>query len=336
LRRSTWIGFGIVIGMAALLAIGWRLLPDDSTPQAKGREGDACRATGPVGLVGLDARTGEERWANVVGHDVANVWTAGPDGDVTSGGSGHVFVIGDSGRVRRVDAGSGAVVACTSIRELASEDIGHPAWVDASGALARDRTTRSVEVVEADGRSRWVEDGRVLVAASAGGIATQTNLGYEAGAPDLAIEVLEPATGAVRWAKAVPGLSGIATATHLVVVDQFGGSGEVPDPTGPAATGPGARITAYDLVDGIEAWHVDVEGTPQAAFADAGLVLVPGFDGAPTLTAVDEATGKLRWTQHLSEPGRGGDATEHGGIDGAAVAGDVVAVAVRSAEPYRD
>lgn len=336
MRRDTWIGFAVVIGLAAVLASVWILRPDDSLPEAAGRKGDACTATGPVGLVGLDAASGEERWTNVVGTDVANVWTPGPDGDVTSGESADVFVIGDEGRVRRVAASSGAVEACTSIRKLSATEIGRPIAVDGSGALARDRTTSAVEVVEADGSSRWVQEGRTLVAASEGGIATQTNLGYEPGPPRLAVEVLDPERGEVRWAKEVGGLSAVATATHLVVVDQFGVD---PDsyPASPDDAGRQvARVTAYDLADGAEAWHVDVDGTPEVTFADAGLILVPGGDGGPTLTAVDDTTGAVRWTRPLPEPGRGGDDTELGGIDGAAVAGDVVVVAVRSAPPYRD
>ena len=332
MKRDTVLGIGIIVGVVAVLVVGWQLIGDDSLPEASGREGDACEATGPVGLVGVDADTGAERWTNVVGGDLANLWTPGPDGDVTSGDSDEVFAIGEGQRVRRVDAANGAVAECTSIDGLAPEEVGRPVPVDATGALARDRTTSAVEVVEADGTSRWVRDGRVLVAASAGGVATQTNLEYREGPPRLALEVLDPATGELRWAKDVPGLSGVATSTHLLVVDQFGGTeGDLVGPPNQVA-----RITAYDLVDGDEAWHVDAAGTPEVVYADAGLVLIPGFDAGPVLTVVDDATGEVRWRRTLSAPGRGGDETEPAVVVGGAVAGDVIAVAVQSTSPHRD
>lgn len=319
----------LVIGVVAVRA-------EEPLPPASSRTGDACRASGPVGLVGLDRVTGDERWTNVVGDDVQNVWTSGPDGDVTSGDSEHVDVIAGDGRVRRVAASTGAVDACSHVSKLAEDEVGRPIPVDAAGAFAREQVVGTVEVVEADGTVRWSRDGRSLVASSTGGVATRTDPEYSEGPPTFDLEVLDPVTGDARWHKDVPGLSAVATPTHLVVVDQFPDGSYPPDPMGSGAAGQQARVTAYDLADGDEAWHVDVAGTPQRSFADAGLILVPGFDGGPRLTAIDDATGKVRWTAALPQPGRGGHDTELGDIDGAAVAGDVVAVAVRSQPPYRD
>lgn len=332
MRRNTKRGLALVGGVVVIALVGWRLLPDDTLPEATGQPGDACEATGPVGLVGLDAASGAERWTNVIGTDLANVWTPGPDGDVTSGDSDVVYAIGEEQRIRRIDPETGSVEGCTRLDELSPEEVGRPLAVDATGAFARDRTATAVEVQEADGTSRWVREGRVLVASSTGGVATTTNLEYEAGPPQLALEVLEPATGELRWAKEVPGLSGVATATHLVILDQFGGTdGELVGPGGQVA-----RITAYDLADGDEAWHVDVGGTPDVPYADAGLVLIPGFNGAPTLTAIDDATGEVRWRRTLSQPGRGGIQTEAGVVTKVAVAGDVVVAAVESQPPHHD
>lgn len=333
MERGAWLGIGVLA--VALALVAFLLLRDGSSPEAAGREGDACPASGLAGLVGLDLATGEERWTNVVGDGTENLWSPGPDGDVTSGDSEAVYAVEGSGRVRQIAAATGTVESCRPARALSEDELGHAVPVDASGATARDRAAGAVEVIEADGTSRWVCDGRQLLAASVGGVATQTDPGYQDGPPDLAIEVLEPATGELRWAKEVPGLSAVATPTHLVVVDQFPGSSYPPEPGDMGKQQ--ARITAYDLVDGREAWHADVAGTPQEAIYDAGLIFVPGVDGAgPRVTAIDDATGAVRWDVPVAQPGRGGEFTEPGDVTGAAVADGVVVVAVLSDQPYRD
>lgn len=333
MKRDAWLGIGAFAVVLALVA--FLLVRDRPSPEATGREGDACSAAGPAGVVGLDLATGQERWTNVVGDGVENLWSPGPDGDVTSGDSPAVDAVEGSGRVRQIAAATGTVTSCRPARELSEDELGHPVLVDASGATARDRAAGAAEVIEADGASRWVRDGRQLLAASAGGVATQTNTGYQDGPPTLAVEVLEPATGELRWAKEVPGLSAVATSTHLVVVDQFPAGSYPPEPGDVAEQQ--ARITAYDLSDGREAWHAAVAGSPQQTFPDAGLILVPGGDaGGPRVTAIDDATGAVRWDVPVAQPGRGGRFTEDGDVTGAAVADGVVVVAVLSAEPYRD
>lgn len=335
MKRDAWIGFGLFAAVLALVALVVTMTSDEDVPEATGRDGDACRASGPAGVVGLDLATGDERWTNVVGDGTENLWSPGPDGDVTSGDSDSAYAVAGSGRVRQITAATGAVESCRPAEELSEDELGHAVPVDASGATARDRAAGAAEVIEADGTSRWIRDGRQLLAASAGGVATQTNPGYQDGPPTLAIEVLEPATGELRWAKEVPGLSAVATPTHLVVVDQFPDDAYPPEPGDVGKQQ--ARITAYDLADGSEAWHVDVAGTPQQTFPDAGLILVPGGDsGGPRVTAIEDATGDVKWDVPVAQPGRGGRYTEDGDVTGAAVADGVVVVAVLSDQPYRD
>lgn len=336
MRKNAVLGIGLVVAVAAAAVVGWRLLAEDPVPEAVGRPTDACPATGPAGLVGLDLETGKPRWTNVVGTDVANVWTPGPDGDVSSGDSSHAWVISASAKVRRVKASSGAVDRCPSIRSMAPTDIGRPIRVDETGATARDRVVGVVEVREADGAHRWEAEGSYLVGSSIGGVVVRTVLGQSCcadGGLVGPVRVLNPATGTVRWTEELVGDAATVTATHLVVV----GDGHRPGTTaGVGATPEHTTVAAYDLADGTKSWSIEAPGWSSKAIADAGLVLVPGFDGGPILTAVDEGTGVVRWTASLPEPGRGGTYTEPGTITGAAVAGDTVVVAVESSAPYRD
>jgi outer membrane protein assembly factor BamB len=335
-RKQTVLGIGLVVALVAAAVVGWRVLIDDAPPEATGRMTDACRAAGPVGLVGLDLDTGKEKWTNVVGDDVANVWTPGPDGDVSSGDSSHVWVISSTAKVRRLKASTGAVDQCPSIRSMAPNDIGRPARVDESGATARDRIMGVVEVREADETHRWEVEDSYLVGSSRGGVVVRSDMNQSCCANqglDGTIRVLEPATGKVRWTRPITGSSATVTASHLVVVGDGQEPGTVEAPGKPAPTVP---ITAYDIADGSTVWSTEVSGSPWQAYADAGLVLVPGSNGGPILTVLDEATGTERWTATLPEPGRGGRYTAPGSVVGAAVAGDTVAVAVESEAPYRD
>lgn len=338
-RRGRWI----VAGAAAAVVVAGGLVvrsQADHGPVARGRPSDRCRASGGAGLVGLDQRTGHRRWTNVVGDSVSRLWA----GSAAVDGKDHLVVVGEDGSVRSVVARSGAVDRCPVPSKPRPEDLPVPTTVDATGATARDRIAGAVEVIEADGALRWRAQGRHLLGASGGGVVVQTDIDQHAieddccngRAPGLSIEVLDPATGEVRWSKEAPGIEVVVTSTHVVVLDQFDVATDLPGPTDPGSAPEVGRITAYDLVDGREAWHVRLPGVLTDVYATGGTVYVPAGRHGPELVAIDEQTGRRRWRAPLPQPGRGGDATLYGGTSGLATADGVVAVVVQSVPPYRD
>lgn len=337
MRRAVLAGIGAVVVVAAGAVAVWAATADD--PVATGRSGDACTGPGSAGLVGFDEETGAVRWTNVVGDSVSRVWA----GSAPVDGTAHVVVVGEDASVRTVVAATGAVDRCPDASKPRTEDLPVATTVDASGATARDRTAGAVDVVEVDGTRRWLVDGRQLVGASAGGVVVRSDIDRGAiehdccdgSSPSFSLELLDLEDGHVRWSEEVLGIQAVVTDDHVLVLDQFDGA---PRTSGPSASAPPqrGRVTAYSLVDGREVWHARLPGVLGELYAADGTVYVPNGRGEPTLTAIDEQTGRTRWSAPLPEPGRGGDATEYGGTSGLAVADGVVAVVVQSTEPYRD
>ena len=332
-RRAVLVGIGLVV--AALVGVLVYRSETDAEPVAVGRSSDACPAEGAAGLVGLDAATGEVRWTNVVGDSVSKVWA----GSAPVDGETHVVVVGEDASVRTVVAKTGAVDRCPDAAKPRPEDLPVPTTIDASGATARDRMAGAVEVVEADGSRRWLADGRELLGASSGGLVVHSDTdprGIESSPPAFSVEALEPATGAVRWQKDLPGVEAHVTDEHVIVLDQFPGLDVVPGPHTSMMAPDHVRVTAYSLADGHEAWHATIPGLAWEFHAVDGTVFVPVVGHGLELLAIDDRTGKRRWQVPLPEPGRGGTATGFYGVPGIAVADGVVVAAVQSTEPQED
>jgi outer membrane protein assembly factor BamB len=336
MRRRAVLWVGSIATLVLLVAVVV-LIHDRPLPVARGRATDACPARGPGGLVGLDLQSGRVRWTNVVGDDVADLWAPAAAGS----GPARAFVLGSDGSVRRVVAATGDVDRCPPAASLRPSDGRVPIPLDRSGAVARHQAEGGgrlgvVEVVGSDGSVRWRARSRTLVGSARGTVVVRSDEGDDccAETPDLSVEAREPDTGRVRWRRVLRGSSAVVGERHLVVVDQFDGRRLPPRFDDPL---PPVRVTAYDLVDGHEAWRVRSDGFASEAFAGGGSVLVPiAVEGSAHLVAYDEASGRRRWTTELPEPGRGGDDTELGAVPEVAVAGRTVLAVVWSTHPYRD
>lgn len=336
-RRFFWVA---VVGWIAVVAAGVVVaIRHRARPIAEGRATDACPAQGPAGLVGLDLATGEVRWTNVVGDDVADLWAPASRSAGGAGSGARAYVLGSDGSVRRVVAETGAVDRCPAAASLRPADGRVPTTLDGRGALAAHRPETggrlgTVAVTDPDGTVRWEVSARELVGSAPGAVVVRADEGADccAGPPDLDVEVREAETGEVRWRAELQGLEATVTSDLLVVTDQFDGAGVPSDHRPPD----GVRVTAYDLADGRVAWRAHVDGWGSTAFAGDDTVFVPAGQGHPELVALDAGTGRVRWTARLPTPGLGGPNTEYGGMPEVAVAGDTVVAVVQSTTPYRD
>ena len=330
MRRGVVVAGLLVVVALAGTAVVLLVKVARPVPPAHGKRGDACRASGPSGVVGLDVATGTVRWTNVVGSEATGMWTPKSQ---PSGRGAHFLEADGRGRARTISVDTGAVTACRKAGTVPIADLPKTTVVDRSGATALDRAAPATEVLEPGGRVRWRAEGRHLVGSSPGGVVVRTDQPDECctSTPALSIEVLEPASGHVRWAREIHGLEADVTARHLVVLDQF------PDqvqPPGPGAGAGGSRITAYDLATGREAWRVDLREVSAAVYVADDLVVTE--DGAKSLLAIDEAGGKVAWRVDLPNPGRGERATEAPYLQGAARSGDTLGVVLVATVPESD
>ena len=320
------VGLVAVLGGVMVLALR---AESDPGPVATGRTGDACAASGPVGVVGVDLRSGRVRWANVVGEEPVGLWPTRAEPQ-----PGTVDVRGEGGTIRSVDVGTGAVTSCRPATDPRPPPVPAPDLVDDSGAVARRIPSGPLELLEADGSVRWSVQDRYVVGVSSAAVVVETAIPFDEPRPaDPVLEVLDPATGTVLWEAPAP-TSGVAvTEKHLVTI-----SGGVTDHD-PSAGGPypAGFVVAHDLADGSEAWRVDLDPQVQVLGEQDGLVLVIVGGGMPDVVALEGSTGAVRWRAELPNPGRGGEWSERHGAPGRfVVLDDTVVIVVTAQVPRRD
>jgi outer membrane protein assembly factor BamB len=137
-------------------------------------------------------------------------------------------------------------------------------------------------------------------------------------------------SGEERWSKVVPGFSVMRAEEMVIVIDQTGGTGVVPDTLGR----PDSNITAYAVLNGSKRWNLGVPGTPQRVF-DAGSGRVVVADEAEVI-AIDLSSGTKAWSSDVGSPGMNQRYSEPGNYTWFDHADGAIVGLIVAAEPYRD
>ena len=320
-RPLILIGVALLLAVAIAIGVGAATLlrPQPSTDVWPGFRGDASRAglgvTGPVGNPVI-------RWTFPATGSVSSDIAVAGDLVLAPSDDGLLHALGiEDGRERWSFAGAAPMKGPLAIGDRAwvadgagvvhamSLPDGKSLWDSTSPYLAPSDLTvmddrlylgtgdgSVVAMDAASGREVWRQtvgtspihppaaaNGTIVVASDAGDA-----------------KALDPATGAVRWTTHVSD-AGIGTpviAGDLVFI-------------GAGADSAGSRLVALDLASGTERWHDDRFLAAPAIAGDVAYATGP----AGLVSAVDRATGAVRWTGSLD-----------GNLRAPAVAGDAVYV----------
>ncbi|HVI74639.1 MAG TPA: PQQ-binding-like beta-propeller repeat protein [Anaeromyxobacteraceae bacterium] len=227
-------------------------------------EGGTVVAAGAAAVVGLDPRTGAERWRRP---GVRLAWI--------DGGALH---LGDAARLAAADASTGRE---RWSRPLDGLPEGGPAVVRLAGGVALWVGHEAAAALEASGgRLLWTfapPAGRALRAAAAGSLAV---VGSAAGF----LYGIEAASGRPAWRVRLPGPLATAPLVHGDALLAL------------CATDLGGSLLALDPPTGRRRFEVPLDATPTGAVVPfAGLLGIPGtVAGDPVVAAVDPA-GLLAW-----------------------------------------
>lgn len=322
--RTAFAVMLVVIGLVgSLIALAHRQgIEHASAP------GDACPTEAHGGIVGLDARTGEVRWSNIV-----------PDGgglrlDEATGELHHIRAAntddGPDGSIvvdRVIAPDTGRVVSCSSQRSdqqvtehnqwiYGGDPVDPPISVD---GLTIMRWGSGLRATDAENTGVWGLDsaratyrlGDDLIVRVAG----------EEGEPERT-ERIDAATGKPRWS-----VEGILTNRGPGIDTPTTNSWQHMD-----------RLTGLDPASGEERWTTNVPGWSDdlsdgvvSTFDVGSLVIVPnGNDGR--VAAIDARTGEVRWTARAGAPGTNDRYSEPGEVHAAALSADgrTVVVAIDS------
>jgi outer membrane protein assembly factor BamB len=150
---------------------------------------------------------------------------------------------------------------------------------------------------------------------------------------EMTIRVRDPASGAERWSKLVPGFTASMTDDAVLAIDQTGRTGDATS----LATGPEhvrTVLTAYAAGTGDPMWHVNLPGTPNQPFAIGHRILIAN---GPQLFSIDATTGTIVWSVDHGSPGVTDRYSEPGGYTwfGSTNSGSITGL-ISAAEPYRD
>jgi outer membrane protein assembly factor BamB len=288
-----------VLGTALAVVAGWAA-PEPPAPAPSLPAGPVEVWHAKHGMIGLpavpvrrlDLASGAMTWSV----DVAG---AGADVDVTGSPSAAVVAV-QATAAASADGTPGAtrlsVLDAADGRVLHAAESDGTLFVDATSDLvvAGSPVVGTVAVDRAAGHARWqtpegvdMLDGR-LITETLTGLADAVGLPADAAETDGeisgAVRVLDPATGSPIWEMARPSFSKTSVVGNLLVVTHH-------------RIGEADTVTGYDAATGAQRWQArDVRGIgrPDVAWLGADAVLVRN-DGGPA-TALDRATGALRWT----------------------------------------
>lgn len=272
----------IVLLAAGGAAVGWFRagLPKGS------RSDDACRVTAAGGIVGLDARTGEVRWTNIV-----------PDGGVlrvANDAVHHRSVFHPEPTDRTIDATDGTVAACEAITDAdpVTGRLPDPDRLEPSvqvGELTIVPWGSGLRATDETGDGIWGTTDMVAQSLLGDHLLVETGLDHDARRRGMALVDLR--TGTVAWEQRGL-LASAAPAREVVVVRDHGER---------------RRVRALDVRTGTERWRAtvppaDVGYEPRAW--EAGDVVVLSLGERGRMVALDAATGEERWQATPGAPGR--------------------------------
>jgi outer membrane protein assembly factor BamB len=160
-----------------------------------------------------------------------------------------------------------------------------------------------------------------------------TNSVYSPTRQEMTVGVRDPASGAERWSKLVPGFTASITDDAVLVIDQTGGTGDATSfPTGPGEVE--TTLTAYAAGTGDPVWHVSLPGTPNQPFAIGERIVIAN---GPQIFSIDAKTGAIVWSVDHGSPGVTNRYSEPGGYTWfEQTSSDSITGLIAAAEPYRD
>jgi outer membrane protein assembly factor BamB len=383
MRRGTttpaqWTG---VVAIALTAATG--LAACGSTADTGQGEGAATGWTddcagereGPVAVVGMDATTGDERWAR----------TLGPMMNGTDAG-GVLVVMSFEGEAIGIDPATGVALWCrpgSGPVDTAQHPAGTVSAVSGTTVVALDPSDTLVAFDARTGEDLWssqapptimsfpqIRGDRVLLVEN---VVSATYAGQPPDETNPVVATYDLATGArvdgaaeVRMREAVTqdqsSLVRQVTGPEpyqvtVIVSDPVTGAerwrltrhGVGAWPVGdlvvfvdqlgqPDPTAAGTvtdRLIAYSAADGTELWSVQMDAASPFVLPGGEVVL---WSSGSEAVAMDSATGEIRWRADHGSPGEGGDFSEPGRYSTfvPSADGQVLAGVIVAERPYRD